>query len=404
MRSIDSAPLWITVGRDSDPLGYVAIDSFVAGRSCGGLRLLPDVEAGEIRDLARAMTLKYGFLGLPQGGAKAGVRGDPEADETVRRQRLLAFGRAIAPLLRERVYVPGADMGTSAADIRWMLCALGMNPNARELRANDSGFYTALTVAVSARAAMSHLGLTLAGRTAAIEGFGKVGAALASLLSGAGVRVVAVSTSQGALFHPDGLDVGRLCALSEGAETGSEVVNRYVGAERLDRRALPALPVDLLCPCARHDSVHEGNAAQVAASVVCPGANNPLTPAAEKELGARGVLCVPDFVANCGGVLGGTMEFAAVGRGRIVAFIERHLGDRVGALLREAARQGVSPRDVAVPLALRRHEQVQRSALHPTPLQRCFALGLELYRRDLVPAALVRALALRFFELSLADW
>ena len=107
-----------TVVEDSTVMGYVVIDSTVGGRSCGGLRMLPDVDEAEIRSLGRAMTLKYGFLGLPQGGAKAGVRGDPEAPQAERWRRLVEFGRAIAPLLRSHVYIPGTDMGTEdpAAD------------------------------------------------------------------------------------------------------------------------------------------------------------------------------------------------------------------------------------------------------------------------------------------------
>ncbi|MDI7277102.1 MAG: Glu/Leu/Phe/Val dehydrogenase dimerization domain-containing protein, partial [Anaerolineae bacterium] len=98
------------------------------------------VDEEEIRGLARAMTLKYGFLGLPQGGAKAGVRGDPEAPLPERRERLLAFARAIAPLLQRRIYVPGTDMGTDNADIRTLLQVVGVRVKARELRGTDSGY------------------------------------------------------------------------------------------------------------------------------------------------------------------------------------------------------------------------------------------------------------------------
>ena len=98
-----------------DVVGYVAVDSAINGRSCGGLRMLPDVGADEMVGLARAMTLKYGFLGLPQGGAKGGVRGDPEAPVDGRRSALARFANGVAPLLRDGTYVPYADMGTCAA-------------------------------------------------------------------------------------------------------------------------------------------------------------------------------------------------------------------------------------------------------------------------------------------------
>ena len=130
----DNPQMLITVSQGSEVIGFVAIDSAVGGRSCGGLRMLPDIDEAEMRGLARAMTLKYGFLGLPQGGAKAGVRYDPEAPQAERWQRLAAFGRAIAPMLLSRIYSPATDMGTDNAGIRHMLQAAGVNVKHQELR------------------------------------------------------------------------------------------------------------------------------------------------------------------------------------------------------------------------------------------------------------------------------
>ncbi|MGH7542895.1 MAG: Glu/Leu/Phe/Val dehydrogenase dimerization domain-containing protein, partial [Gemmatimonadota bacterium] len=218
------------VVRDGDQvLGFVAIDTTVRGRALGGLRLAPDVTAEEVAGLARAMTLKYGLAGLPQGGAKAGVLGDPDAPVPERRDRLETFARAIAPLLKDRVYQPDTDMGTHAEDIHAMLGAVGVRVGRRALRNDQSGYYTALTVLAGARAALSRRGLRLESATAAIEGFGSVGGSLAMLLDRTGARVVAISTSRGALHCPGGLDVGRLQELA--AQHGSRVVLEYPEAE-----------------------------------------------------------------------------------------------------------------------------------------------------------------------------
>jgi len=385
-----------TVTEGRDVAGYVVIDSVVSGRSCGGLRIAPGLDEAEVRALARGMTLKFGFLGLPQGGGKAGIRGDPDAPEPERRARIEAFGRAIAPLLQGGVYLPATDMGTDIEDIRHLLTAAGVNPRRRELRSPRTGYYTAVTVFAGARQAARVLGLRLAGATAAIEGFGKVGGALAELLDGAGVRVVAVSTSRGAIHDPAGLDVPRLVRLA--AEFGSRVVEVYPHAKRLEREALLEAPVDLLCPCARHESVHAGNAGTIAARAIVPGANNPVTFEAEEALFVRGTLCLPCFITNCGGVLGGTMEFAGVDRATIADFMDRHVGARIGEVLDEAARQGVPPRAVAEPLALRRFAQVQGHAAQPTLRGRLFAAGLETYRRGGLPRRLVGSLSLPYFE------
>jgi glutamate dehydrogenase/leucine dehydrogenase len=395
----------VCVARDGDDtLGYIAIDSTVDGRARGGLRLMPDVDEAEVRGLARAMTLKYGFLGLPQGGAKAGVRGDPEAPPEERRARLAAFARLVAPVLRSGVFTPDTDMGTTRADIAHVLSVAGLRAAPRHGSSGRSGFYTALTVRAAAREAARAAGVGLAGASVAIEGFGSVGASLATLLREEGARVVAVSTTAGAVYAPDGLDVEQLATLARSA--GSGVVEAYahanVGAERLDRQGLLTLPVDVLCPCARHGSVHEGNADAVRARAIAPGANNPITPAAEQRLVARGVVCVPDFVANSGGVLGGTMEFAAVSEPTITEFVDTHFATRVAWLLAESARTGETTRTVAERLALARRLGGRTPPLWRVPLGKLLGSGLALYRRGLVPAAMVGRLSLPYFRRQMA--
>jgi glutamate dehydrogenase (NAD(P)+) len=219
------------------------------------------------------------------------------------------------------------------------------------------------------------------------------------LLTEANARVVAISTSRGALFNPKGLDVEWLRKLA--AEVGSQVVEFYPDAERIGRAELLELPVDLLCPCARHNSVHVANADRVKARIISAGANNPVTPEAERMLFKRGVLCLPDFVTNSGGVLGGTMEFASVDRLEIAEFIERHIGERIAWILSESDRQGVLPRDIAVPLSLSRFNRVRQHAGHKTLRNRFFQAGLELYRSGWIPGRLVASLSLPYFKRSL---
>ena len=395
----------VCVARDGDDtLGYIAIDSTVGGRARGGLRLMADVDEAEVRGLARAMTLKYGFLGLPQGGAKAGVRGDPEASPEERRARLAAFARLVAPVLRSGVFTPDTDMGTTRADIAHVLSIAGLPATPRRGSSERSGFYTALTVRAATRVAAHAARVDLAGASVAIEGFGSVGASLATLLNEVGARVVAISTTAGAVYSPDGLDVEALVTLARSA--GSGVVDAYAKAHaevrRLGRAELLTLPVDVLCPCARHGSVHEGNVADVRARILAPGANNPITPAAERTLVARGVICVPDFVANSGGVLGGTMEFAAVSATTITEFVDTHFAARVAWLLAEAARTGQTTRAVAERLALARRLAGARPPFWRVPLGKVLGSGLALYRRGLVPAAVVGRLSLPYFRRSMA--
>jgi len=388
--------LSITVKNGHEILGYLVIDSTIGGRACGGLRLVPDVDEAEIAGLARAMTLKFGYVSLPQGGGKSGVRGDPEAPREERRQRLVAFAQAIAPLLRRGLYAPFSDMGIDNTDIRYMLEAVGVRVKRRELRGNNSGYYTALSVVAGIQQGARHIGLDLSRATVAIEGFGKVGSALGGLLDAAGVKVVAVSTSRGALYNPHGLDINRLAALAR--QMGSEFVQAYKEAEPLDRAALLELPVDVLCPCARHHTLHTGNAGRIAAKLISPGANNPITTEAEQILTERSVLCLPYFATNCGGALGGTMEFAMHNRATIERVISQQLGARIARLLQEAARQKKSPRELAEEESRRRFAAMQQAAEHPTLTGRLMELGLECHRRGWVPGVLIRRLSLSYFE------
>jgi glutamate dehydrogenase (NAD(P)+) len=384
------------ITRGSQTLGFISIDSTVQGKARGGVRMVPDLSEDEILSASRAMTLKFGLLGLPQGGAKAGVIGDGEADPSERRSRLSEFAHAAQSLLRSRAFIPDADLGTSAADIRWMMESSGARVGGREWRENRSGDHTAQSCLVCAETMLERRGVSLDRCRVAVEGFGKVGSALARLLSGRGATVVAISTSHGALYSEGGLDVERL------ARRAVELGSRFVESEpeAIGRAALLELDVDLLCPCARYHSIHAGNVNRVAAGAICAGANDPVSPEAERALLDRGVLYPPDFVSNCGGVLGGTLEFAGVPFPRIGALIEEHLSRRFSELLDRAEAHGVGLREVAERDALERHERVRREAEHPTISARLRSLGLEAYRRRLIPKRPVSVIASR----SVARW
>ena len=388
-------PRLIEVAHQGERLGFVAIDSTIRGRARGGLRLADDLSAAEIGDAAHSMTLKYGLLGLPQGGAKAGVRGDPTAPLTKRRESLLKFATAIEPMLRERTYIPDADMGTTAADIRWMLEAIGVAVFYREWRDALSGRWTACSVAGATKAALEHGGQSLAGKSVAIEGFGAVGASVARLLTNAGAQIVAVSTSHGAIYDSRGLDVDRVLAMAE--TDGHLLVERYP-AERLARERLLELPVDILSPCARRHSIHSGNVASVDARLIAPGANNPVSAEAEAALIARGVRCLPDFVCNCGGVLGGTMAFASIPGARIAPFVDDSVRRITDKLLVKSEQTNAPLRAVAEGMALERSERMRAEAARPDARGRMLELALEAHRRGWIPGWATAAASAKYFD------
>jgi glutamate dehydrogenase (NAD(P)+) len=378
-----------------DVLGHVRIDSTVSGRARGGLRLMPDITEHELDLLARAMTLKYGFLGLPQGGAKAGVIGDPEAPAHERAALLKHFAAQAVDLLTTSAYVPDSDMGTSGPEIQAMLEGVGVRVARREYRGHLSGLYTAATVFESARAAAAAVNLEPGACRVAIEGFGRVGQPLAEMFAAAGTAVVAISNRHGGLHDPRGLDIAALAGLLRSA--GLEAAEAAGLGRRIAATDLKFIPAEILCPCARHESITPGDVDAIGAAVISCGANGPITPEAELRLWQRGTVCVPDFVANAGGVLGGTMEFAGWRAREITAFCAQYYRPRVAALITEARGMDRPLRELAEEIALRRFAGVKHLAEEGSWLQRGWGAALGLYRAGWLPARLVRRLSAGYF-------
>jgi glutamate dehydrogenase (NAD(P)+) len=279
---------------DADGLeAFVVVDHDLFPVSAGGTRMLPDVDVGEVARLARAMTWKFAASRVPYAGAKAGVRFEAGDRAAI----VAAYRRAIEPY--RDAFLTGPDMGTVPSDFldgeedplpHWARVhdGLGMDDLA-----------TGHGIKAAAEAALAHLGRTLEGATVAIEGFGKVGGGAARAFSWAGARVVAVSTVAGMVADSDGLDVQRLLALRERhGDLLVEHADRAVGRPR----HLFELDCDVLVPGARPDSITPALAERVRCAVVAPAANAPYAKGAIEVLHARGIIAVPDFIANAGGV------------------------------------------------------------------------------------------------------
>jgi glutamate dehydrogenase (NAD(P)+) len=344
-------------------LGFVAIDSGVWYRSVGGIRLGPDVTPEHVADLARTMTYKFAFLRMPLGGAKGGIVASPAWFPERRAEMLRYFGAAIGPFVRSGVYTPGADLGTGPRDCALLLEGAGVLPrgaaDATPGGASDeSGFPTGLTVFLAARAALERLGRPVAGATVAVEGFGKVGAAVVRLFAEAGARIVAVSTLEGAIHQAGGLDAGQLLRLR--VSHGDAAVRHYAGATAIAPADLLTLPVDVLSPCGSLWSIRAETVGAVACRVLSPGANCVVHPAAREAFAARrDVIAIPDFVANCGSVLDGNLPGGRTLNDRLV---REHYGGAVRRLLAASARLDVPVGHLARQVA---EEGLREIVAHP---------------------------------------
>lgn len=296
-RVVDSPLVIIASGPDYE--GFLVIDSLYRERSSGGVRIAPDMTVEEVRDLAREMTLKYALFRLPRGGAKAGLRLEADLDASRRRAALGNFGRQIGALVRCGMYSPGTDMNCGFDELRAIYAGAGL-PIARP---TDTSFYTAVGLADAIRGCAE--GLSLATPvTLAIEGFGSVAGHLAGMLPEEQFRITAISTVRGAIARPEGFDLADL--RRQRAAHTDDLVHHLAGTS-LPLEAVLAHPVEILVPAARTGTITTEVASRIRARAIVPAANAPYRPGAIQQLCDRGVVCLPGYLCNAGGVFGSSL-------------------------------------------------------------------------------------------------
>ena len=283
----------------------------VLGPFKGGLRYHPSVHVGEVAALATLMTLKNSLLGLPLGGAKGGVCVDPHLISKDENERLTRrFTREIAPFIGHDKDIPAPDVGTDSQTMAWMLDTYSLDTGY-----SQTGVVTGKPVAIGGskgRDAATGLGVVytiqkalektkkpMKGATIAIQGFGKVGMHAAIEAYKLGAKVVAVSDVSGGLFNGDGLNIDELVKYN--SEYGN--IKGFNGAENITNDELLGLKVDVLAPCALEGVINKQNVEEVKANIIVEGANGPVTNFANDRLAEKGVMVVPDVLANGGGVV-----------------------------------------------------------------------------------------------------
>jgi glutamate dehydrogenase/leucine dehydrogenase len=326
----------------------VVVDNTACGSAIGGVRLASDLSVEEVFRLARAMTLKNAAAGLPHGGGKAGIVADPHTTDKLRLVR--AFARAIREIAD---YIPGPDMGTDEACMAWLFDEIGRAVGLPRVLGGiplDEIGATGYGLARCAEVAASFCDLRLKGATVAIEGFGNVGKHAARFLADLGTILVAASDSRGAVHDPDGIDIARLMVVKQ--ESGT--VAAYPRGRKLPVAELLTVRCDILVPAARPDCIHRDNAEAIRAKLIVQGANIPATAEAEVILHRRGVLVVPDFIANAGGVICASVEYHGGSEAAAFEQIAQKVKHNTEAVLSRSRRETIEPRRAAVELARER--------------------------------------------------
>lgn len=346
--------------------GILVIDNTSLGPGKGGIRMTPTVDVVEVFRLARTMTWKCSLAGLPFGGAKSGIIADPKGmAKEEKKKTVQAFARALKPLSPSQ-YIAAPDVNTAEEEMQWYAEANGSWRSCTGKPANvcmklfgkpgekcgipheygSTGFGVAHATAV----AWSHMGMDLKDATVAIEGFGNVGTFAFKHLEEMGAKVVAVSDSKGAIYDGDGLEFRKLSEVKE--KTGS-VIN-YRPATAMKGWELFELAVDVIIPAALPDVINSSNADRIKARLVVEAANIPMQPDIETRLYGRGVLVVPDFVANAGGVISSYAEYRGYNPQRMFSMVEKKIRQNVKKVLDHSRKDGMEPRKAAMDLAVMR--------------------------------------------------
>ncbi len=291
--------------------GHRVVHNMTRGPAKGGIRYHPDVTQDEVKALAMWMTWKCALMGLPFGGAKGGVVCDPKQLSPAERERLTRrYTTEIIGEIGPERDIPAPDVGTDAQVMAWIFDTYSMNVGysvlgvvtGKPLSLGGSlgrEQATARGALFCIRSALQKEGRRFPDTRFAIQGFGNVGRNLAALVAEEGARVVALSDTSGGVTSAGGIDVA--AAIAHKTTTGA--LAGLPGAEAITNDELIELDCDVLVPAALEQVITADNASRVRARMVCEGANGPTTPAADAILEDRGILVLPDVLANAGGVV-----------------------------------------------------------------------------------------------------
>ncbi|MDJ0396451.1 Glu/Leu/Phe/Val dehydrogenase [Rhodococcus sp. G-MC3] len=369
-----AVPLRRDNGETTVVTGYRVQHNLSRGPAKGGVRFHPAVTLDEVRALAMWMTWKCALLDVPYGGAKGGVAIDPSKFSNPELERITRrYTSEISPILGPAQDIPAPDIGTDEQTMAWMMDTYSVNQGytiggvvtGKPFALGGSlgrPSATSRGVVHVALAALRSTDIDPETATAAVQGYGKVGGGVVDFLCEAGVRVTAVSDQYGAVAAPAGIDP--LALRAHASATGSVV--QCPGTSEIDPEDVLTADVDLLVPAAVESVLHSGNADRVKARVIAEGANGPTTPAADAVLTERGVVIVPDILANAGGVVVSYFEW--VQSNQSYRWSAELVDERLSARMSEAwtgvtdfARQrGLTLREAATVLAVQRVAEAHR--------------------------------------------
>ncbi len=350
--------------------GFLVIDNTALGIGKGGIRMTYNVSEEEVARLARTMTWKNALAGIPFGGAKAGIVWKGGTDE---QKKLLIqyFARAIKPLVPKK-YIAGPDVGTGEREMAWFVGAHGNWKSATGKPANlcmevfgkkekkcgiphEFGS-TGWGVAQATKTTAEILNMEVQKTTVAIHGFGNVGTFVFTYLTDMGFNVVAIADKDGAIYSSKGFDAKKINEIIK----KKEPITNYKLAKKVKPEDFWKIPVDILIPASVTDVINESNKKYINVKVIIEAGNIPMQENIEKEFFKRGIVVVPDFVANAGGVISSYAEHRGYNPKQMFTTVKSKIINTTSIVLKKALKENLLPREVAMQLAQKRVEEAEK--------------------------------------------
>lgn len=347
--------------------GFLVIDNTTLGLGKGGIRMTPNVTKEEVFRLARVMTWKNALAGIPFGGAKAGIIWTGGSDE-LKQEFIKSFARAIKPFVPKK-YIPGPDVNTTEKEMRSFAEELGIwksstgkpadyclkNPKTGKKMCglpHELGS-TGFGVAHSAIVATEVAKFDIKNMKVAIEGFGNVGEFAFKHLQEMGAKIVAVSGSRGGVYDDNGLDLNILMNL----KSQKKPVTEYPKGKKINQGEILELPVDVLITASVTDVINENNKDKIKAKIIVEGSNIPMRENIEDELFNKGIIIVPDFVANAGGVISSYAEYRGYNPDKMFKLVENKIRTCTKTVMEKSLSENKNPRKIAMEIAMEKIEK-----------------------------------------------
>ena len=344
--------------------GFLVIDNTILGPGKGGIRMTENVNAEEVFRLARVMTFKNSLADLPLGGAKAGIiwkGGSPE----LKKKFIQSFARSIK-LLTPKKYIGAPDVNTGEQEMQWFVEATGDWRSATGKPANycmkmfgkkgekcgiphEYGS-TGFGVAKSAEAAAEILKIDMKGARVAIHGFGNVGTFTYKFLTEMGAKVVALADAHSTVFQEEGFNHKEIEKIIKDKKT----LKDYPFGQQISAEKFWEIETDILIPASVTNVINDGNKDKIKTKMIVEAGNIPMTEEIEKYFLKKGIVIVPDFIANAGGVISSYAEYRGYNPKRMMETVDKKITKNVKIILKKSLKENKNPREVGMEIALER--------------------------------------------------